>query len=180
LLEEEEEEQPRPPRRKKIGKSTIMPDKTFAPIDEDSMIGEVKDLPERGQGHEQMAQSSLSDIDRHASYPPRMDFPETDDGHVTKAQDGPRKMAAVKNGGKKKSVQFIEDVTEIEEDDENAAPQGMSMEDILGDGGGAGVARSKEAQAKSSNLKNNAEKLMAERENIVKKEDNHKKVRVMN
>jgi len=180
LMENDDEEKPQlPARRKKIGKSVIMPDKSFSPVDPDSMIGEVKDLPIRGQGHEQMSASSLPDIDRHASYPPRMDYAETEEGHLTKAQDRKQKLVAT---GKGKKVQFIEDVTEIEEEDDLEQGQkvkGMTMEEILGENNGTGIARSKESQVRSSSLKKSADELMAERDMILKNEDTGRKVRVL-
>jgi hypothetical protein len=158
LMEEEEEEEKLPPRRKKIGKAVIMPDKSFSPIEEQESVEQPPD------------------IDRHASYPPRMEYPETEDGHLTKAQDRKQKLVAT---GKGKKVQFIEDVTEIEENQEGESVQGMTMEEILGESNGAGAGRSKESQARSSSLRKSADDLMAERDMIVKSEDNGRKVRSM-
>ena len=77
-MEEEEEfedEEPVVDRKRKIGKTTLFPDKRFAPTDEDGMIGGMKHLPKR-EDHTDMEQSSLphmeqrSVTDRNRNYPP--------------------------------------------------------------------------------------------------------------
>ena len=159
-------------KRRKIGKNVQMPDRQFSAVGDDGMIGGIGELPERGAGHENMKNSSLNDadlqfIDRNMNHPPRTEYPLPE-------EEGEKKMAMVNTGkGMKKHVHFIEDVTE-EDESQGRETKGMSMEDILGEQG-SGMAPSKETQKKSSQLKSSAETLAAQRNEIMKQEENLRK-----
>jgi hypothetical protein len=147
-FEGEEEEQPVVDRKRKIGKTTLFPDKRFAPTDDEGMIGGMKHLPRR-EDHTDMEQSSLphmeqrSVTDRNRNYPPN-----------SERQTGGAKRINTKIG--KKSM-VIEDLTDIPE-----KPEGMSTEDILGQDRG-GQVRSKENDQKSKMMREKQDSILAER-----------------
>jgi hypothetical protein len=152
---EEEEEQPQVQRKRKIGKTTLFPDKRFSPIDENGSIGSP--LP-RKEDHTDMARSSLNEerelTDRNRNY--------------VSPQAG--RKVNVKNG--KKAV-MIEDLSEIPD-----KPEGMRMEDILDNTRGGAATRSKETDIKSKSMRDKQEALMAERAALQEQEESHmKKVR---
>ena len=185
ILEEEEtddEEEEKPPSRRKIGKTTIFPDRQFSPADDDDMISTQKYLPPKGEGHDGMARSSLSEVtddsrdsmmnDRNMTYPPRMDIeraPQDDEEDVS-----PKPILKKKGPGRppKNKVKFVD--VDVEEQ-LNTAPTGMSMDEILSPEQGGGI--SKERSAKSTAIKQGAEALMAEREQIMKIEAGPSKVK---
>jgi hypothetical protein len=153
--EDEEEEQPQVQRKRKIGKTTLFPDKRFSPIDENGSIGSP--LP-RKEDHTDMARSSLNEerelTDRNRNY--------------VSPQAG--RKVNVKNG--KKAV-MIEDLSEIPD-----KPEGMRMEDILDNTRGGAATRSKETDIKSKSMRDKQEALMAERAALQEQEESHmKKVR---
>jgi len=181
--EEEEEEQPVQQRRK-IGKTTIFPDKQFAPTDDEGMISNNKYLPKKGEGHEEMmGPSSLSEvedngrdramIDRNMNYPPRMDMERSSSGD----DDEPTKPSLKKGRGRppknnvKNRVKFVDEELENEE---NPKPKGMSMSEIMGEQGN-GVAPNKERDARSASIRQNAESLMAARDQIMQEEEGGRK-----
>lgn len=153
--DDDDEEQPQVQRKRKIGKTTLFPDKRFSPIDENGSIGAP--LP-RKEDHTDMARSSLNEerelTDRNRNYV---------------SPQAARKVN-VKNG--KKAV-MIEDLSEIPE-----KPQGMSMEDILDNTRGGAATRSKETDIKSKSMRDKQESLMAERAALQEQEESHmKKIR---
>ena len=151
----EEDDEPVVDRKRKIGKTTLFPDKRFAPIDEDGMT--MRSLP-RMEDHTDMEQSSLpikdkNITDRNRNYPSNVE-----------RQTGGRKKVNTKIG--KKSV-MIEDLSDIPE-----KPEGMSTADILGDDRGAQV-RSKETDQKSKGMREKQDALMAERAAMEEAETAH-------
>ena len=108
----EDEEEPQVQRKRKIGKTTLFPDKRFSPTDDDGVIGGLKSLP-RKEEHTGMARSSLPDAEN------RDELTDINRNYVSPSA----KKVNVKNG--KKAV-IIEDLTEIPE-----KPESMSMDDIL-------------------------------------------------
>jgi hypothetical protein len=152
LLDDEEEDEPQEPvvdKKRKIGKTTLFPDKKFAPLDEEGMIGNY--LPNKDE-HSGMEKSSLSTTalsDRHMNYPAQVE-----------RQTGGRKVN-VKVG--KKST-MIEDLSDIPE-----KPQGMDMSDILDESRGA--MRSKETDIKSKAMRERQDNIMAERAAMIEAED---------
>lgn len=151
---DDDEEQPQVQRKRKIGKTTLFPDKRFSPTDENGSIGSP--LP-RKEDHTDMASSSLNEereelTDRNRNYVPSA-----------------RKIN-VKNG--KKAV-MIEDLSEIPE-----KPEGMRMEDILDNTRSGAASRSKETEIKSKGMREKQESLMAERAALQEQEESHmKKIR---
>jgi hypothetical protein len=156
--DEEEIEEPVVDRKRKIGKTTLFPDKKFAPLDEDGMIGGAKYLP-RKEDHSNMEHSSIPDMeertltDRNRNYPSNVE-----------RQTGGRKKVNTKVG--KKSV-MIEDLSDIPE-----KPEGMSTEDILGQERG-GQVRSKETDQKSKAMRERQDALIAERAQMEEAEMAH-------
>jgi hypothetical protein len=160
-MEEEdefEEEEPVVDRKRKIGKTTLFPDKRFAPTDEDGMIGGMKHLPRR-EDHTDMEQSSLphmeqrSVTDRNRNYPTNIE-----------RQTGGTKRVNTKLG--KKSM-IIEDLTDIPD-----KPEGMSTEEILGQERG-GQVRSKETDQKTKMMREKQDSIMAERAAMEEQEMAH-------
>ncbi len=153
--DDEDEEQPQVQRKRKIGKTTLFPDKRFSPIDENGNIGSP--LP-RKEDHTGMAKSSLNS-----------EREELTDRNRNYVQAQPRKVN-VKNG--KKAV-MIEDISEIPD-----KPEGMRMEDILDNTRGGAATRSKETDIKSKGMREKQEALMAERAALQEQEESHmKKIR---
>jgi hypothetical protein len=201
LMDEEEDEyENQQPQRRKIGKTTIFPDRQFAPTDDEGMISNNKYLPPLGEGHEEMkGPSSLSQVensgrdramlDRNMNYPPRMDNDraiqsnDDDDENLNKnmkqsIKRGRPKGSSAGNSQKiktKKSVTFIDDSDETL-DNSNEKPQGMSMSDIMGEQGN-GVSN-KARDERSNAIKQNAEALIAARDEIVKQEEGFRKVKI--
>jgi hypothetical protein len=158
IEEEEEEDEPVVDRKRKIGKTTLFPDKRFAPLDDEGMIGGMKSLPKR-EDHTNMEHSSLphmeqrSVTDRNRNYPTNVE-----------RQTGGRKKVNTKLG--KKSM-MIEDLTDIPD-----KPEGMSTEDILGQDRG-GQVRSKETDQKSKVMREKQDSIMAERAAMEEQEMAH-------
>jgi hypothetical protein len=156
--EEFEDEEPVVDRKRKIGKTTLFPDKRFAPTDDEGMIGGMKHLPRR-EDHTDMEQSSLPHMeqrnltDRNRNYPSNVE-----------RQTGERKKVNTKIG--KKSV-MIEDLSDIPD-----KPEGMSQEDILGQDRG-GQVRSKETDQKTKMMREKQDALMAERAALEEQEMAH-------
>lgn len=156
--EEDEEDEPVVDRKRKIGKTTLFPDKRFAPLDDDGMIGGMKSLPKR-EDHTDMEHSSLphmeqrSVTDRNRNYPTNVE-----------RQTGGRKKINTKLG--KKSM-MIEDLTDIPD-----KPEGLSTEDILGQDRG-GQVRSKETDQKSKIMREKQDALIAERNAMEEQEMAH-------
>ena len=155
--EEEEEEAPQVQRKRKIGKTTLFPDKRFSPTDDDGVIGGLKSLPRRDE-HTGMARSSLPDAESRDQLTDR-------NRNYTGQPTG--KKVNVKNG--KKAV-IIEDISEIPE-----KPQGMSMDDILDSSRTGATARSKETDIKSKGMRERQEALIAERNALQESEEAHMK-----
>ncbi len=155
--EEDEEQPPQVQRKRKIGKTTLFPDKRFSPTDDDGVIGGLKTLPRRDE-HTGMARSSLPDAESRDQL--------TDRNRNYTAQPTGKKVN-VKNG--KKAV-IIEDISEIPE-----KPQGMSMDDILDSSRTGATARSKETDIKSKGMRERQEALIAERAALQESEEAHMK-----
>ena len=155
--EDEEEEAPQVQRKRKIGKTTLFPDKRFSPIDDDGVIGGLKSLPRRDE-HTGMARSSIPDAESRDQLTDR-------NRNYTGQPTG--KKVNVKNG--KKAV-IIEDISEIPE-----KPQGMSMDDILDSSRTGATARSKETDIKSKGMRERQEALIAERAALQETEEAHMK-----
>ncbi len=151
--EEDEEQPPQVQRKRKIGKTTLFPDKRFSPTDDDGVIGGLKTLPRRDE-HTGMARSSLPDAESRDQL--------TDRNRNYTAQPTGKKVN-VKNG--KKAV-IIEDISEIPE-----KPQGMSMDDILDSSRTGATARSKETDIKSKGMRERQEALIAERAALQESEE---------
>ena len=156
--EEFEEEEPVVDKKRKIGKTTLFPDKRFAPLDDEGMIGGMKSLPRR-EDHSNMEHSSLPHMeertitDRNRNYPTNVE-----------RQTGGIKKVNTKLG--KKSM-MIEDLTDIPD-----KPVGMSTEDILGQDRG-GQVRSKETDQKSKVMREKQDSIMAERAAMEEQEMAH-------
>ncbi len=155
--EEDEEEAPQVQRKRKIGKTTLFPDKRFSPTDDDGVIGGLKSLP-RKEEHTGMARSSLPDAES------RDQLTDRNRNYVSPSTG---KKVNVKNG--KKAV-IIEDISEIPE-----KPQGMSMDDILDSSRTGATARSKETDIKSKGMRERQEALIAERNALQESEEAHMK-----
>ncbi len=160
-LQEEDEDEIEEPvfdKKRKIGKTTLFPDKKFAPLDEDGMIGGMKYLPRR-EDHTNMEHSSIPSMeertltDRNRNYPSNVE-----------RQTGGTKRVNTKVG--KKSV-MIEDLSEIPD-----KPEGMTTEDILGQERG-GQVRSKETDQKSKAMRERQDALIAERAQMEEAEMAH-------
>lgn len=154
--EEDEVEEPQVDRKRKVGKTTMYPSKEFSPLDEEGMIGGMKHLPRREE-HTGMAHSSLPEMDERQLTDRNRNYPAN-----VERQTGGRKVNT-KIG--KKSV-MIEDLSEIPD-----KPQGMSLDDIIGQDRGGSVARSKETDIKSKDMRQRQESLMAEREAMMESEN---------
>jgi len=186
---EDQEDVPPPPKknpRRKIQKG-VYASTEFSPIDEESqMLTSLKPMPPKGEGHHGMARTSLPEFNtseeefvRSAS--DRMMGPDFENPEAAvmppSALKGGKKVK-MKTG---KRVQIIEDVSDAFEEeaprrrlnddepfgnyDEPEKPRGMSMEDIMGTGGGMNIPmESKETSIKSSAVKNAAEALMRQRQ----------------
>jgi hypothetical protein len=186
VLEDQEAPPPKKNTRRKIQKG-IYAATEFSPIDEESqMLTSLKPLPPKGQGHQGMARTSLpefntseEDVIRSAS--DRMMGPDFENPEAAvmppSALKGGKKVK-MKTG---KKVQIIEDISDAFDEepprrrlnddepfgnyDEPEKPRGMSMEDIMGAGGGMNIPmESKETSIKSSAVKNAAEALMRQRQ----------------
>jgi hypothetical protein len=151
--DDDEEDEPVVDRKRKIGKTTLFPDKRFSPTDDDGVIGGLKSLPRRDE-HTGMARSSLPDAESRDQL--------TDRNRNYTAQPTGKKVN-VKNG--KKAV-IIEDISEIPE-----KPQGMSMDDILDSSRTGATARSKETDIKSKGMRERQEALIAERAALQENEE---------
>lgn len=156
--EDDDEEAPQVQRKRKIGKTTLFPDKRFSPTDEDGAIGGMKYLP-RKEEHAGMARSSIPDAEK------RDDLTDRNRNYVSAQPIG--KKVNVKNG--KKAV-VIEDLSEIPD-----KPQGMSMDDILDSSRTGATARSKETDIKSKGMRERQEALLAERAALQESEEAHMK-----
>jgi len=154
--EVEDEEEPQVQRKRKIGKTTLFPDKRFSPTDDDGVIGGLKSLP-RKEEHTGMARSSLPDAEN------RDELTDRNRNYVSPSA----KKINVKNG--KKAV-IIEDLTEIPE-----KPEGMSMDDILDSSRTGATARSKEHDIKSKSMRERQDALIAERAALQESEEAHMK-----
>ena len=154
--EVEDEEEPQVQRKRKIGKTTLFPDKRFSPTDDDGVIGGLKSLP-RKEEHTGMARSSLPDSEN------RDELTDRNRNYVSPSA----KKINVKNG--KKAV-IIEDLTEIPE-----KPEGMSMDDILDSSRTGATARSKEHDIKSKSMRERQDALIAERAALQESEEAHMK-----
>ncbi len=155
--QDDDEEAPQVQRKRKIGKTTLFPDKRFSPTDEDGAIGGMKYLP-RKEEHSGMARSSIPDAEK------RDDLTDRNRNYV---QASTGKKVNVKNG--KKAV-VIEDLSEIPD-----KPQGMSMDDILDSSRTGATARSKETDIKSKGMRERQEALIAERNALQESEEMHMK-----
>jgi hypothetical protein len=177
VLNDEEDSPPPPPKnnRRKIQKG-VYASTEFSPIDEEShMITTLKPLPPKGEGHTGMARSTLPEYADNEEAAMRQkprgpmgpDFEGSDDIDVDMPPSRPPvKKVQMKTG---KKVQFIEDLSDVPIDDvsydEPPKPTGMSLSDILGEGGGMNIPmESKETSIKSSAVKNAAEALMRQRQ----------------
>ena len=162
ILDEEIDEQdiskPRSS-RKKIQKGVYV-DPNFAPTDEDGMISSRKPLPPKGLGHDKMARSSIQEFNiAEEEYSTQDKEPMGPDFEKPKT----KKSVSINNI---KTVHIIDD--DIEPDDSNDKPQGMSIQDILGENGAQNIpTESKETSIKSAKVKNAAEALMNERKNMI-------------
>jgi len=152
----EDEEEPQVQRKRKIGKTTLFPDKRFSPTDDDGVIGGLKSLP-RKEEHTGMARSSLPDAEN------RDELTDRNRNYVSPSS----KKVNVKNG--KKAV-IIEDISEIPE-----KPEGMSMDDILDSSRTGATARSKEHDIKSKSMRERQDALIAERAALQESEEAHMK-----
>jgi hypothetical protein len=160
--DDDEEAPPQVQRKRKIGKTTLFPDKRFSPTDEDGAIGGMKYLPRKDE-HTGMARSSIPDAEN------RDQLTDRNRNYVSAASPTGKKVN-VKNG--KKAV-IIEDLSEIPD-----KPEGMSMDDILDSSRTGATARSKETDIKSKGMRERQEALMAERAALQESEEaNMKRVR---
>ena len=157
--EDDEEEAPQVQRKRKIGKTTIFPDKRFSPTDDDGAIGGMKYLP-RKEEHTGMARSSIPDAEN------RDDLTDRNRNYVSAASPTGKKVN-VKNG--KKAV-VIEDLSEIPD-----KPQGMSMDDILDSSRTGAATRSKETDLKTQSMRQKQDAIMAERAALQESEEIHMK-----
>lgn len=178
VLGDEEDLPPQPKKnpRRKIQKG-VYPSTEYSPIDEETqMLTSLKPMPPKGEGHTGMARTSLpeynigdDDVVRSAS--DRMMGPDFENPEAAimppSALKNPKKVK-MKTG---KKVQIVEDLSDsLNEDgfgnyDEPEKPRGMSLVDILGEGGGSNIPmESKETSIKSSAVKNAAEALMRQRQ----------------
>lgn len=177
---------PEKPRRK-IQKG-VYASNEYAPLDEDNeMFSTAKPLPEKGVGHEGMAQSTLPEFATNENAPrsasTRVMGPDFEDGFSSPSEGRPisqerqptSKLVKMKSG---KKVEFLDDFTDspsnsirggtqIGEEDLLSSPpperpQGMSMSDIIpAGGGGQGMpVGNKENDAKSLAVKNGADAIM--------------------
>ena len=153
--DDDEEAPPQVQRKRKIGKTTLFPDKRFSPTDEDGAIGGMKYLPRKDE-HTGMARSSIPDAEN------RDNLTDRNRNYVS----NPKKVN-VKNG--KKAV-IIEDLSEIPD-----KPEGMSMDDILDSSRTGAAARSKETDIKSKGMRERQEALIAERNALQETEESHMK-----
>jgi hypothetical protein len=151
--DDDEEAPPQVQRKRKIGKTTLFPDKRFSPTDEDGAIGGMKYLPRKDE-HTGMARSSIPDAENRLT--------DRNRNYVS-----PPKKVNVKNG--KKAV-IIEDLSEIPD-----KPEGMSMDDILDSSRTGAAARSKETDIKSKGMRERQEALIAERNALQETEESHMK-----
>jgi len=151
--DDDEEAPPQVQRKRKIGKTTLFPDKRFSPTDEDGAIGGMKYLPRKDE-HTGMARSSIPDAEN------RDNLTDRNRNYVS----NPKKVN-VKNG--KKAV-IIEDLSEIPD-----KPEGMSMDDILDSSRTGAAARSKETDIKSKGMRERQEALIAERNALQETEESH-------
>ncbi len=151
--DDDEEAPPQVQRKRKIGKTTLFPDKRFSPTDEDGAIGGMKYLPRKDE-HTGMARSSIPDAENRLT--------DRNRNYVST----PKKVN-VKNG--KKAV-IIEDLSEIPD-----KPEGMSMDDILDSSRTGAAARSKETDIKSKGMRERQEALIAERNALQETEESHMK-----
>lgn len=156
--DDEEEEAPQVQRKRKIGKTTLFPDKRFSPTDDDGVIGGLKSLPRREE-HTGMARSSIPDAEN------RNELTDRNRNYVSAQSTG--KKVNVKNG--KKAV-IIEDLSEIPE-----KPQGMNMDDILDSSRTGSVARSKETDLKTQSMRQRQDAIMSERAALQESEESHMK-----
>ena len=156
--EDDEDEAPQVQRKRKIGKTTLFPDKRFSPTDEDGAIGGMKSLPRREE-HTGMARSSIPDSEN------RDDLTDRNRNYVSAQTTG--KKVNVKNG--KKAV-VIEDLSEIPD-----KPQGMSMDDILDSSRTGAATRSKETDLKTQSMRQKQDAIMAERAALQESEEKHMK-----
>jgi len=156
--EDFEDEEPVVDRKRKIGKTTLFPDKRFAPTDEDGMIGGMKSLPKR-EDHTDMEQSSLPHMEKRSVTDRNRNYPSN-----VERQTGGIKKVNTKIG--KKSM-MIEDLSDIPD-----KPEGMSTEDILGQDRG-GQVRSKETDQKSKMMREKQDALIAERSAMEEQEMAH-------
>ena len=157
--QDDEEEAPQVQRKRKIGKTTIFPDKRFSPTDDDGAIGGMKYLP-RKEEHTGMARSSIPDAEN------RDDLTDRNRNYVSAASPSGKKVN-VKNG--KKAV-IIEDLSEIPE-----KPEGMSMDDILDSSRTGAATRSKETDLKTQSMRQRQDAIMAERAALQESEEKHMK-----
>jgi hypothetical protein len=155
--DDDEEAPPQVQRKRKIGKTTLFPDKRFSPTDEDGAIGGMKYLPRKDE-HTGMARSSIPDAESRDQLTDR-------NRNYTGQPTG--KKVNVKNG--KKAV-IIEDLSEIPD-----KPEGMSMDDILDSSRTGAAARSKETDIKSKGMRERQEALIAERNALQESEESHMK-----
>ena len=156
--EDDEDEAPQVQRKRKIGKTTLFPDKRFSPTDEDGAIGGMKSLPRREE-HTGMARSSIPDSEN------RDDLTDRNRNYVSAQSTG--KKVNVKNG--KKAV-IIEDLSEIPD-----KPEGMSMDDILDSSRTGAATRSKETDLKTQSMRQKQDAIMAERAALQESEEKHMK-----
>jgi hypothetical protein len=156
--DDDEDEAPQVQRKRKIGKTTLFPDKRFSPTDEDGSIGGMKSLPRREE-HTGMARSSIPDAENRDEL--------TDRNRNYTSQQSTGKKVNVKNG--KKAV-IIEDLSEIPD-----KPQGMSMDDILDSSRTGAATRSKETDIKSQSMRQKQDAIMAERAALQESEEKHMK-----
>lgn len=155
--EDDDEVAPQVQRKRKIGKTTLFPDKRFSPTDDEGSIGGAKYLP-RKEDHTGMARSSIPDAES------RDELTDRNRNYVSNTIPSGKKVN-IKNG--KKAV-VIEDLSEIPE-----KPQGMSMDDILDSSRTGATARSKETDIKSKGMRERQEALMAERNALQESEEAH-------
>jgi hypothetical protein len=156
--EEEDDDEPVVDRKRKIGKTTLFPDKRFAPTDEDGMIGGMKSLPKR-EDHTDMEHSSL----------PHMEQRSVTDRNRNYISNVERQTGGIKKVNTKigKKSMMIEDLSDIPD-----KPEGMSTEDILGQDRG-GQVRSKETDQKSKMMREKQDALIAERSAMEEQEMAH-------
>jgi hypothetical protein len=157
-----EEDMPQPKKKnRKIGKTNIYPDRRFSPISDDGMIGEVGELPLRGDVDNNIGERDRHMIERNRNYTPQFQ---------TK-QDVPK--VAVKNGKKNKIV--VQDLSSLDDDEDSSLPSTMlepsdlTLEDIVSPE--QGVGRSQETIKRQKSNKETVAQMMAERDALLSNED---------